>query len=580
MTSYLKAFVPSVNMAQEVLLSLSFIIAIAAAVTIIARFIKQPPIIAYLIAGVLVGPIFLNLLGTASPSTELVQTFAHIGVAFLLFIVGLSLDFRLFKEIGGVAVFGGLTEVTLAGVIGGIIALGLGFSSSEMIYIGAALAFSSTVVVVKLLSDKKEIDTLHGRIALGILIVEDFVAALALMSIPLIENGGSLSSIATKILLLIAVIIAVFLFSAYLLTRFLDYLARNQEVLFLFGIAWALILAALFDLMGFSSEIGALIAGMSLASSKYTLELGGKMKPLRDFFVVLFFVFFGSQLGSSAFTPVVLKQAAILSVFIIVGKPLIVMTVLRFFGYKKRTNFLTGTSLAQVSEFSLILALVGFTSGHLSQEGMSLIVLVAIITIGTSSYSIFYAHTIFSKIANFLGMFEGKHHRTVPDKSEKYDVFLFGYHRLGYKILQTLKAMKASVVVVDYNPQVVLSLGKQGINCIYGDASDADFLSQIGLENAKLVISTIPEEAANLAIQERLDKMESAAAFVATAEQPRQALDLYSKGVDYVIIPHHLGGDLMSTIISAFKTTKDKYTTLGKNHIKELKKAKNSSTFI
>ena len=565
-------------MAQEVLLYISIIIAIAAALTVLARTIKQPPIIAYLVAGILVGPLFLKFIGPASASSELIQTFAHIGVALLLFIVGLSLDFRVLKEVGKVSPFAGIAEIIITGAIGGCIALGLGFASLTALYIGAALAFSSTVVVVKILSDKKEIDTLHGRIALGILIIEDFVAAIALMAIPLMENGGSFLSIAKQISWVILLIIAVFLCSIYIFRRFLDYLARNQEVLFLFGIAWALVLAALFDALGFSLEIGALIAGMSLASSKYTLEMSGKIKPLRDFFVVLFFVFFGSQLAGTI-TWDIAKSAIILSLFVIIGKPIIVMSILRMFGYKKRTNFLAGSSLAQISEFSLILVLLGFKLGHLNQEVMSLAVLIAIITIGASSYSIYYAHSLFNKLSKLLNIFEGKRKDSLESK-EQYDIFLIGYHRLGYKLLEALKKMHASVVVIDYNPKVILDLGKQGINCIYGDAGDKDFLSQIPLEKAKLIISTIPDESSNLNIHEKLKEMNSKAIFIATAEQPRIAIDLYKQGVDYVIIPHHLGGDLMSTIIKAFGTDKEKYKKLGKEHKEQLKKAKNNSTFF
>ena len=173
-------------MVQEVLLYISLIIAISAVLTVFTKIIKQPPIIAYLIAGVLVGPLFLNFIGPDSPSSDVISTFAHIGVALLLFIVGLSLDFRVLKEVGGVSTFAGIAEIAVTGIIGSLIAIGIGFSNITALYIGGALAFSSTVVVVKILSDKKEIDTLHGRIALGILIVEDFIAAIALMAIPFI----------------------------------------------------------------------------------------------------------------------------------------------------------------------------------------------------------------------------------------------------------------------------------------------------------------------------------------------------------------------------------------------------------
>ncbi len=568
-------------MAQEVLLYLSLIIVISAVLTVIARIIKQPPIIAYLIAGILVGPLFLKFIGPETASSELIQIFAHIGVAFLLFIVGLSLDLRVLKEVGGVSTIAGFAEIIITGLIGGIIALGLGFSNVSALYIGAALAFSSTVVVVKILSDKKEIDTLHGRIALGILIVEDFVAALALMAIPLIESGSSFSAVAYKFGFVIVLIIAILLGSTFLLNRLLNYLARNQEVLFLFGVAWALLLASLFDYLGFSLEIGALIAGMSLASNKYTLDLGGKIKPLRDFFVVLFFVFFGSQLASSI-SPELLKNAILLSLFIVIGKPIIVMTILRVFGYRKRTNFLVGSSLAQISEFSLILVLLGFKLGHLNQEVMSLAILVAIITIGTSSYSIYYAHTIFNKISSFLTIFESKKHKLESAKVKKddYEIILFGYHRLGYKILEALKKLNKKFVVIDYNPKIILTLSKQKINCIYGDAGDKDFLSEINLDKAKLLISTIPDYSSNLTIKEKLRESKSKAIFIATAEQPRVALDLYKAGINYIIVPHHLGGEYAASMVINYGIDKQKYKLAGNLHKNSLRKGKSNSSYF
>ncbi len=566
---------------EEVLLSVSLILVIATILAIIARLIRQPPIIAYLIAGILSGPLFFNLIGSSSSSSILLQTFAHLGVAFLLFIVGLSLDFRVLKEVGGASTFAGLIEIGIIGGIGVIIALGLGFGNTIALYLGAALAFSSTVVIVKILSDKKEIDTLHGKLALGILIVEDFVAAIALMLIPLMQSHPGVFFILTKLALVLSTGAGIFLISIFILPKCLDYLARNQEVLFLFGIAWALALAALFDALGFSLEIGALIAGMSLASSKYTLELGGKIKPLRDFFTVLFFVFFGSQLSGSI-TLTLIYQALIFSTFIVLGKPVIVMTLLRIFGYKKRTNFLAGSSFAQISEFSLILALLGFTLGHLNQEIMSLVVLIAIITIGISSYSIYYAHRIFERIAHLLNMFEGKKYRDELELQEQrpFEIILFGYHRIGYKVLKALKELKTPFIVVDYNPKIVLALRKEHIDCVYGDAGDKYFLSEIGLEKAKLIISTIPDENSNLMIKERLKEINAKAIFIATAEQPRVALNLYEKGVDYVVVPHHLGGDYISHIIAKSGTRKDNYKKMGKAHYHELKKARNQSNFL
>ncbi|MBI2124306.1 cation:proton antiporter [Candidatus Pacearchaeota archaeon] len=562
-------------MVQEVLLNLSIIIIVSAVLAVIARIIKQPPIIAYLVAGVVVGPLFLNI--TAS-SSEFIQVFAHIGVAFLLFIVGLSLDLRVLKEIGVVSTFAGIAEIVVVGGIGFLISAGLGMSSTTALYIGAALAFSSTVVVVKILSDKKEIDTLHGRIALGILIIQDFAAAIALMAIPLLNSGASQLSILISFSEVIGIIVVIFLFSAFALNKFMNYLARSQESLFLFGIAWALALSTLFNTLGFSLEIGALIAGMSLASSKYTLELGSKIKPLRDFFVVLFFVFFGTQLAGQIGWDLV-KISMLFSALIVIVKPVIVMVILRIFGYKKKTNFLAGTSLAQISEFSLILILLGYTLGHLSQDIMSIAVLIAIFTIGASSYGIYYSHALFNKLSKILGVFEGRRYMKKEAFKEKYDVILFGYHRIGYKLLDALKETKLSFAVVDHNPKVILSLGKEGINCIYGDASDKGFLSELNLEAVKLAVSTVPDENTNLSIRERLNETCSKAIFIATAEQPRRAFELYEKGVDYVIVPHHLGGEYASDMIKSFCLNASKYRDAGRKHLKELLKARKSSSF-
>lgn len=555
--------------------SIGLIIAIATIVTIFARLIKQPPIIAYIISGILAGPLFLNMISGAS---EIIQLSAHIGVSFLLFIVGLNLDLRVFKEVGWTSLFVGSSQIIITVIIGFLIAIGLGFSNLIALYLGVVFAFSSTVIVVKILSDKNEIETLHGRISLGILIVQDLVAALALMIVPLINNNGTIYAIAGRFGFAILLIAIIFAFSHFILNKFMSYLAKSQETLFLFGIAWALVLATIFFKQGFSLEIGALIAGISLASSKYSLDLGGKIKPLRDFFIVLFFVFFGSQL-TGQINLYLIMCAVIFSLFIIIIKPIIVMAVLRICGYKKKINFLTGLNMAQISEFSLILILLGLTLNHLNREIISLVVLVALITIGISSYSIYYSGQIFNRLSGLLNIFEGKKYRKGEDKKESYDIILFGYHRIGYKILKSLKSLNAKFVVIDYNPKVVLSLVKQGIDCIYGDAGNKEFLKDIKLNKAKIIISTIPDTESNIIIIGVLKELKSEAVFIATTEQPLSALELYKKGVDYVILPHHLGGEYAAHMIRNFHIDRKKYKNAGRRHRHELTRSKNNSVF-
>jgi Kef-type K+ transport system membrane component KefB len=564
-------------MISEALIYISLIISVSAVLAILARVIKQPPIIAYLIAGVLVGPLFLNWIGLGG-SSEFIQAFARIGVAFLLFIVGLSLDFRLFKDIGKVSTIAGLVEIIGVGIIGFFISAWMGFSSITSVYIGAAIAFSSTVVVVKILSDKREMDSLHGKIALGILIIQDIVASIFLMAIPIIGGDNNFEVLLKELGIACIVIAIVFFISALFFKRFLNYLARSQEALFLFGIAWALVLATLFYKLGFSMEIGALIAGMSLASSKYALDLSGKMKPLRDFFIVLFFVFFGSQL-TGPITGTIVRDALILSAAVMILKPLVVMITLKWLGYTKRTNFLTSLSLAQISEFSLILMLLGFTLGHIPKEVMDIAVLVSLITIGISAYTINASHYILSKLSRFLKMFEGKIGESEANKAKTYDILLFGYHRIGRKLIETIYKMGKTYAIVDYDPKTIVMLAGKKIDCFYGDAENRDFLNELNLEKTKLIISTIPDLNSNLAIAEELKSVNPDCIFIATADHQSESLMLYDAGADYVILPHSLGGGYAAQMIKSFGVNKEKYRRMGKEHKKNIQKNRESELF-
>ncbi|MAG38161.1 sodium:proton exchanger [Candidatus Pacearchaeota archaeon] len=556
-------------MAEQILIALSLIIGLAAILTILGRMIKQPPIIAYILTGILAGPLLFGLILPEQASSQMIQTFSHIGVAFLLFIVGLSLDLKVLKEVGAVSTVTGIGGIIITVLAGYFIAIGLGFQSIPALYIAFAISFSSTVVVVKLLSDKREMDTLHARIALGILIIQDFVAALALLILPIMQDAN-VNTILFQIGKIVGLVILIFLFAKIFVKRLLDYLATNQEVLFLFGIAWALIIASLFDYLGLSLEVGALIAGISIASSKYTLELGGKIKPLRDFFVILFFIFFGSQL-TEPITSSVLKSAVIISAFVLIGKPLITMTFMRIFGYKKRTNFLTGSSLAQISEFSLILILLGFGLGHLSKEVMSLAILVALITITISSYGIHHSTGIFNRISFILNPFEGKREEIETKPKFPAEIVLFGYNRTGYSLVNTFKKLGYKFIVVDYNPRVISNLLKRGINAVYGDASDEEFVKELRLARARLVVSTIQDVGSNIVIKDRLSEVNSKALFIATAEHGSEAKRLYQSGIDYVLLPHMLGGEYASKLIEKFKTSPNRYQELKKKQLKEIK---------
>ncbi len=546
-----------------ILWELTLIIGIAAVLALLGRFIKQPTLIAYLLTGILIGPLFFDLLHSA----ELIEIFAHMGIAFLLFIVGLSLDFRVLKEVGLVSLVAGTGQVLITSVIGYFIAISLGLAHVPALYIAAALAFSSTVVVVKLLSDKGETDTLHGKISIGILIVQDFIAAIALMMIPLVNSSGAVPAL-EKLLQGLFLVVTVFLFSHLIIPRVLNVAAKSQEVLFLFSLGWALMISVLFSELGFSVEIGALIAGMTLASSKFSLEISSRVKGLREFFVIIHLVFFGSLLVGPI-TYQMLTIASILSALVLLGNPIIIMAFMKMFGYKKQTSFLTGISIAQISEFSLILLFVGFTLGAIDQSILSTGILIALITIALSSYSIYYSRRLYNFLSPSLKIFDSKGKRDERvSKNQHYDIILFGYNRIGYSLLKALDSSKKKYLVVDYNPKTIDKLTEKGVQCIYGDANDYEFVASLPINKAEAIISTIPDLETNETIFEEIKNDRTM--FLPTAHTINDAKALYELGADYVIMPHFLGGEYIAQVFLEKGMKKDKIFLEKKKHLQDL----------
>ncbi len=540
----------------SLIFQLATILGIAAVLALIAKMIKQPTIIAYLVTGIIAGPLFLGLISY----DNVMESISHIAIAFLLFIVGISLDFRILKKFGKVSFVVGIGQVVLTTLIGFFIGQWFGFDYIGSILIALALSFSSTFVVVKIITDKKELDSLHGKISLGILIVQDFVAALVLTIAPVLKSGTEFIILTQlgKVALLIG---AVFLFAHFIIHGLLSVAAKNSEILFLFGLSWALLIAFLFDFAGFSLEIGALIAGMSLAHSKYSLMISSKTQGLRDFFVLLFFVFFGSFL-IGPFTYQTIFAVIAFSALVLIGNPIIIMGLMKLFGYTKRTNFFTGLTLAQISEFSLVFILLGFKIGLISQQILSIIIMVAVITIALSSYSMFYSHYLYRLSSPLLGIFDSKRAKVSVHKNARYDTILFGYNRIGFSLLNALGKGKKSYLVVDYDPETISLLTKKKINCVYGDANDAELLEEVNLKDAKLVLSTIPDLDVNLVILKSLDL--SRTSFMPTAHSISDAEKLYEQGADYVIMPHFLGGEYVSDLLLQTGFDKKKISSEGK----------------
>lgn len=541
---------------------MGLIIVIVVLISFLMRLLKQPLIVGYILAGIVAGPLLLKIISTNDTFT----TFSEVGVALLLFIVGLGLNPKLIRELGLVAALAGLGQVIVTGVLGfGILHWALGLSIVSSVYLTLALTFSSTIVVIKLLSDKNTLETLYGRMAIGILLVQDIVAILALMFISSFWGGTegiSFSNYALTLLVkgLLAIIVLI-LFSYYLLPKISKFIAKSQEFLLIFSIGWCLALGALFYYLGFSIEIGALIAGVTISMTPYHHEISSKVKPLRDFFLVVFFIVLGSQMQfndpSKLILPIILITA-----FVLILKPLIIMILIGLMGYTKRNSFITGMSLAQVSEFSFILVALGTKLGQVEQEVTSFIALVGLISLAGSSYYIMCSEKIYNKLSPLLGFLERKGRKVDEFHSHQdtsYEVVLFGQNRVGYDILESLRKLKKRFMVVDFNPNTIVNLIRKGIDCCYGDAGDIELLNQIDFRKVKMIISTIPDPDTNLLLMKRAKQINPKLIIIMIAHQIDDALKFYEQGACYVLMPHFLGGNYMASLLQEYEFDMKKF---------------------
>lgn len=552
---------------MELFAELSILIAVATVMAVIMRLLKQPLIIGHILTGLVVGPLLLNVI----TSTDTLALMSEVGIAILLFTVGLHLDPGIIRQFGRVAIITGAGQVAITSVAGYFVCVALGFSPIASLYMAIALSFSSTIIIMKLIADKGDLDVLYAKIAIGFLLVQDLIAVLLLLGVPLFSTDSlSWRSVAQFVLSGIVLIGFVMLASRFFISRASTFIAQSQEFLFLFAITWGIGIAALFQFFGFSLESGALIAGIALAALPARHEISARLVPLRDFFIVMFFIYLGSQMQFSDVSGM-LPAAIILSLLVLVGNPLILMALMGVLGYRKKTSLQTGLTVAQISEFSLILVALGVTLGHLERPILSLVTLVGLITIFGSTYLVLYSDRIFAFLAPYLSIFEraGVHEPRL--KKSGHTVILFGCNRIGYDFLESLKKIGHSFLVVDYNPETVAALEKQGIEVEFGDAGDINFLESLDMSKVELAISTVPENETNLLIHRVVKVNNPEAVVMVVAHRVSDALAHYGEGVDYVILPHFLGGRYAADLVIKYQKDKKKYRTLRTEHIEHLR---------
>lgn len=472
------------------------LLVLAAGVGFVGLLLRQPLIVSFIAVGILAGPSVLNI----ARSDEYIDLLAELGIAVLLFLVGLKLDLNLVRTLGPVALMTGLGQVVFTTVFGFLIGLALGLDPVTAIYVAIALTFSSTIIIVKLLSDKREIDSLHGRIALGFLIVQDIVVVLAMIVLSAIGVGAQSDSALIDIVSVFGygalMLVAIGLFIRYLANPLMERLSRSPELMISFAIGWAALLAALGHFFGFGKELGGLLAGVSLASTPFREAVSARLASLRDFLLLFFFIALGASLDLGVLGDNI-GAAIIFSLFVLIGNPLIVLAIMGAMGYRKRTGFLAGLTVAQISEFSLIFMAMGVSIGHVAGDAMGLVTLVGLITIAASTYMITWSHQLYDRVEPALGPFERRGAGSEEDnwrpRAGGHDIVVFGLGRYGLAIAEKLGDAGLKVLGVDFNPAAVRQARGKGFDVMFGDATDPEFIAHLPVAGIRWAISAVPE---------------------------------------------------------------------------------------
>ncbi|MBT5807915.1 sodium:proton exchanger [Candidatus Uhrbacteria bacterium] len=547
---------------EELFFQIGIVLIIAAAISMLMYRFKQPLILAYIITGMIAGPSVLAL----THGSEVFDVMSEIGVAFLLFTVGLGLNWRNVKDVGGIAAATGLGQVLFTSIAGFIIATLLGFEPVTAIYLSIAFAFSSTIIIIKLLMDKEDLDSLYGRISVGFLLVQDFIAMIILLALGGFSSGATLDQVLVGTMAKAIVLVPLLWFiSAKIVPRLLRYVAKSQELLLIFSIAWCFLIAGGLVALGFGIELGALIAGVTLSSSMYYREINARIRPLRDFFLIIFFIVLGTQLSFESFAATIIPTA-LFSAFVLIGNPLIVMLIMRGLGYHPRTGFLSGTTVAQISEFSFIVIAAGIAAGHLGEPALALTTAVGLVTIAGSSFLIEHNEVIYEKIKWMFKWLEPDNMLAIERlRSHKASsVLLFGYHYTGKQLLKTIRTLKKPYTIIDFDPQVIRKLSEAGEPSVYGDAGDENFLEELKADHAKLIVSTIPDLVISMSLLTFLKSRKFKGVSIVSVHTFEDAEKCYKLGATYVIVPSALSGKKFSEILRKKKTGKREWNALKK----------------
>jgi Kef-type K+ transport system membrane component KefB len=537
----------------DLLSSIGICVGAAALLAVVGWRLRQPLILAYLVAGVVIGPQGLKWV----TNQESIGTVAEIGLILLLFVIGLEIDLKKLASAGPPVLLTGALQVPIC------IALGLAFffaigvrpgaGDYSLIYLAACMSLSSTLVVVKLLYDKFELDTLPGRITLGVLVIQDLWAVGMLAVQPNLTNPDLLP-LAFSLLKGALMVVGSLALSKYVLPFVFRSVAKAPELVLVSALAWCFFLAGVASFIKLSPEMGALIAGVSLSTFPYNLDVMAKAVSIRDFFVTLFFVALGMKIPIPSWEVVGIALAA--SAFVMVSR-LSVVPILYLLGLGHRASLLPAINLANVSEFSIVIASLGLSQRQpqIGPDVVTIVIITFAITAIASTYLINANHRVQKVMSGWLrrvGVQDLDTAAAVEEGHEerKETVVFLGFFRDASSILHEFESEDGDggsndflkkILVIDFNPTVMRELRRRGISCIYGDVAHADTLRHASIENAELVISSITDDilrgTSNLRMLKNIRASCPNARVVLTTEHIPQALHFYEAGADFVYIP-------------------------------------------
>ncbi|WP_226042569.1 cation:proton antiporter [Natrinema sp. DC36] len=507
------------------------IIITAVLLSYLARLTGQPTIVAYIFTGLVLGPVFLDVVS----QSELVVLMSELGLGFLLFLIGMKMridDIReILRPIINIAIWQTILQTALAFVV----AFALGFTLLETTVIALATVFGATPIIVKLLSDKDELATLPGKIDVGVLIIQDIylVILLAVLSAESLSNPQEIAvSVGTILLLMGGVGIISYLSARYLLPSLFRAVAEDRRAFFIVGIAWAFVFILGTEQLNLSLEVGAFLAGLSLAQVPYTSELTERVRPITDFFMVVFFTSIGLQLAADSLLAYWV-EALIASAALMVGNFLIIFYLIDREQFTPETSFIGSLNMAQVSEFSLVVGALAVTRGFIDASILGYLSLMAIVTMSLSTYLINYNYQIYERVKPYLARFESEEKRDVDLHVYQDHAVVVGYDEIIRTALPLLQEHFGDVVVVDRNPAHAEVHQSADYEYIYGDFKHGEIRSGAGLKRAAFVLSSTVEPDINRIL---LEEIGDDTVVFAEAESTEDAADLYDRGAHYVIL--------------------------------------------